>query len=56
MTPHHQAIALFSIFLKVARELTKTHPIKLKPSPTPPKYTSIKHRHFRRDYGNAAIH
>ena len=35
--PHHQAIASTSILAEIARELTKIHPIKLEPSPTPPK-------------------
>jgi hypothetical protein len=34
--PHHQAIAPISIFAEIAQELAKTHPIKLKPSTTPP--------------------
>jgi hypothetical protein len=37
-------IALTSILAEIAQELTMTHPIKLEPSPTPPKYTSIKHQ------------
>ena len=57
MIPHHQAIAPISMFAEIARELAKTHPIKLEPSHTPlPKYTSIKHQRFGRDYGAAAIH
>ena len=35
--PHHQAIAPISIPVEIARELAKTHPIKLEPSHTPPK-------------------
>ena len=35
--PHHQVIVPTSILVEIARELTKTHPIKLEPSPTPPK-------------------
>jgi hypothetical protein len=35
--PHHQAIASTSILAEIAQELTKIHPIKLEPSPTPPK-------------------
>jgi len=35
--PYHQAIASTSILAKIARELTQTHPIKRKPSLTPPK-------------------
>ena len=35
--PHHQAIASTSILAEIARELAKTHPIKHKPSLTPPK-------------------
>jgi hypothetical protein len=34
---HHHAIASTSILVEIARELTKIHPIKLEPSPTPPK-------------------
>jgi hypothetical protein len=34
--PHHQAIASTSILAEIARELTKIHPIKLEPPPTPP--------------------
>jgi hypothetical protein len=37
MIPHHQAIALISISVEIARELAKTHPIKLEPFHTPPK-------------------
>ncbi len=37
LIPHHQAIAPISIPVEIARELAKTHPIKLKPSNTPPK-------------------
>jgi hypothetical protein len=36
MIPHHQAIASTSILAEIGRELTKIHPIKLEPSPTPP--------------------
>jgi hypothetical protein len=35
--PHYQAIASTSILAEIAQELTKIHPIKLEPSPTPPK-------------------
>jgi len=35
--PHHQAIASTSILVEIARELVKIHPIKRKPSLTPPK-------------------
>ena len=35
--PHHQAIASTSILVDIAQEFTKIHPIKLKPSHTPPK-------------------
>jgi hypothetical protein len=35
--PHHQAIASTSTLAEFARKLTKIHPIKLEPSPTPPK-------------------
>jgi hypothetical protein len=36
--PHHQAIAFTSILAEIAQELTKIHPIKLEPSPTPPTF------------------
>jgi hypothetical protein len=56
MIPHHQAIAPISNFAEIARELAKTHPIKLEPSHTPPKIHMIKHQHFGRDNSAAAIH
>jgi hypothetical protein len=37
MTPHHQTIASISTLAEFAQKLTKIHPIKLEPSPTPPK-------------------
>jgi hypothetical protein len=37
MVPHHQVIASTPILLEIALELTKKHPIKGEPSPTPPK-------------------
>jgi hypothetical protein len=33
---HNQAIASTPIFVEIACEVTKIHPIKRKPSPTPP--------------------
>jgi hypothetical protein len=54
--PHHQAIASTSILAEIARELTKIHPIKLEPSPTPPKFTSVIHRRFGSNYGASTIH
>jgi len=35
--PHNQAIESTPIFVKIACKVTKIHPIKRKPSPTPPK-------------------
>ena len=50
--PYHQAIASTSIHAEIARELTKIHPIKLEPSPTPPKihlgHTSPVRKQLRR--------
>ena len=37
MVPHHQAIASTPILVEIARELTKKHPIKGEPPPTPPE-------------------
>jgi hypothetical protein len=54
--PHHQAIASTSIHAEIARELTKIHPIKLEPSPTPPKFTSVIHHRFGSNYGASTIH
>ena len=50
--PYHQAIASTSIHAEIARELTKIHPIKLEPSPTPPTihlgHTSTVRKRLRR--------
>jgi hypothetical protein len=51
MNPHHQTIAPISILAEIAWELTKIHPIELKPSLTPPKFTSLIHRRFGSNYG-----
>jgi hypothetical protein len=56
MIPHHQAIASTSILAEIARELTKIHPIKLEPSPTPHNFTSVIHRQFGSNYGASTIH
>jgi len=56
MIPHHQAIVSTSILAEIARVPTKIHPIKLKPSPTPPKLTSVMHHRFGSNYGASTIH
>jgi hypothetical protein len=52
--PHHQAIAFTSILAEIAQELTKIHPIKLEPSPTPPtihlSHTLLVRKRLRRLY------
>ena len=52
MVPHHQAIASTPILVEIAQELTKKHPTKGEPSPTPPEIHLDQTLSFRKQSGS----